>query len=83
MHDQTPLDDPHADRVGTKAPEIWDILLLLYDLACPDSYTDDAEVEKDTNSCLQEAYNIVEEINHIHKIKVGTKLAFSKSYSGK
>lgn len=68
-----------ADRVGSKAPETVDVLLLLHDLAWPDSYTDDAEVEKDTNSCLQEAYNIVEEINYIHKIKVGAKLACSKN----
>lgn len=44
----------HAGGVGNKASEILDILLLHYDLAWPDCYTEDA-AEKDTNSYLQEA----------------------------
>lgn len=68
----------HSGRVGNTTAEILDILLLLYDLVCPDCYSDNDEVEKYTNSYLEETYSIVEEINHIHKIKVGTKLACSR-----
>lgn len=39
----------HVSGVGNKAPEILDILLLLYDLAWPDHHTEDA-TEKDNNS---------------------------------
>lgn len=34
-------------------------------------------------SCLQEAYNIVEEINHTRKIKMGTRVACSEKLNQK
>ena len=40
--------------------------------------------EKETPiSCLQDTYNIVEEINHTRKIKMGTRVACSEKLNRK
>lgn len=64
---------------GNKA-QIWDVLLLLYDLGCPECYPNDAEVEGHNNSYLQEAFSIVEQINHIYKINIRPKVACSENW---